>query len=141
LKKSKKKLSQPLRGYGRFVAHRILKLQRGTILSAFTQGVVAFFMSAIIHTAGDFAIGNSYGPTTRFFLLQPVAMAFEGAAMRAFASFGFTRSRTWTPVGWVWVYIWFCWCAPPWFDSISARGGHMRTKVIMFKMFEFFNIL
>ena len=118
------------------MAHRLLKLKRGTGLSAYVQAVTAFFVSAIVHMAGDHSIHNTYGPTLRFFLLQPVAIAFESVIIRVFWSFRFD-SRIWRPVGYIWVYMWFSWCAPPWLDSISAHGGNMRTKVVMLKLLEF----
>jgi hypothetical protein len=104
--------------------------------------ITAFFLSAVIHTGGDYAIHGSFEqswPTFKFFLLQPSAILIEEITIRAFLS---TRLRVlvpelvWRGVGYLWVGLWFGWCAPPWLDTISAAGGNVRTKLIPFKILE-----
>lgn len=108
------------------------------------QTTTAFFLSAAAHTGGDYAIHGSFGksgPTFRFFLLQPAAILIEEIAIRAarWVSLS-TRVRTpklmWRVVGYLWVCLWFTWCAPPWLGAISAGGGTVRTRLIPLKMLE-----
>ena len=104
--------------------------------------ITAFFLSALIHTGGDYAIHGSFEkswPTFQFFLLQPSAILIEEIAIRAFLS---TRLHdqvpelVWRGAGYLWVGLWFAWCTPPWLDTISAAGGNVRTKLIPFKILE-----
>lgn len=130
---------QTLGSYGRFVAYDCLNLRPGTSFSAYTQLVIAFFVSALIHIGGDYSVHRSYaigGPTLRFFLLQPVAILCEETARHIMRPQKH-HARIWKAVGYIWVLLWFTWSAPPYLDSISIAGGHIRTKVIAFKMLEF----
>lgn len=104
--------------------------------------LTAFFASALIHTGGDYAIHGSFEksrPTFQFFLLQPAAILAEEIAVRCALS---TRHRAavpelvWRGIGYLWVGLWFTWCAPPWLDAISAGGGNVRTRLMPLKMWE-----
>lgn len=106
-----------------------------------------FFLSALIHTGGDYAIHRSFeksGPTFQFFLLQPAGILIEEIAIRAarcvLLSKRVRRVRVpgvmWRVVGYLWVGLWFTWCTPPWLDAISAAGGNVRTRLIPLKMLE-----
>ena len=110
------------------------------------QTIAAFFLSALTHTGGDYAIHRSFGksgPTFQFFLLQPAAILIEEIAINVarWVSLS-TRVRIRAPglmgkiVGYLWVGLWFTWCAPPWLDAISAVGGNVRTRLIPLKMLE-----
>jgi len=106
--------------------------------------MTAFLLSALIHTGGDYAIHRSFGksiPTLQFFLLQPGAILIEEITIRAVQYvLSSTRVRVprlvWRGVGYLWVGLWFTWCAPPWLDAISAVGGNVRTRLIPLKMLE-----
>lgn len=104
--------------------------------------ITAFFLSALIHTGGDYAIHGSFEkswPTFQFFLLQPPAIVVEEIAVRVFPSarlHDMMPKMVWRGVGYLWVGLWFAWCAPPWLDTISAVGGNVRTKLIPFKILE-----
>ena len=108
------------------------------------QTITAFFLSALIHTGGDYAIHRGFGkstPTFQFFLLQPGAILVEEIAIRA-ARYVLLSTRVrarvprsvWRGVGYLWVGLWFTWCTPPWLDAISAVGGNVRTTLIPLKM-------
>lgn len=107
--------------------------------------LTAFFMSALIHTGGDYAIHGSFAksrPTFQFFLLQPAAILAEEIAIRGARRALSTRRRgmvpelVWRGIGYLWVGLWFTWCAPPWLDAVSAGGGNVRTKLMPLKMLE-----
>ena len=124
------------------MAQSVLNFDRGTVVFGIVQMITAFFLSALIHTGGDYAIHGSFEkswPTFQFFLLQPSAILIEEIAIRAFLS---TRLHdqvpelVWRGAGYLWVGLWFAWCTPPWLDTISAAGGNVRTKLIPFKILE-----
>ena len=109
------------------------------------QVIIAFFISALIHTGGDYAVHGSFGksrPTFQFFLLQPVAILAEEIAIRGARWALSARSRAavpelvWRGVGYLWVGLWLTWSAPPWLDAISAGGGTVRTTLILLKVLE-----
>jgi len=110
------------------------------------QTTAAFFVSAVTHVGGDYAIHRSFrksGPTFQFFLLQSTAILIEEIAIRA-ARWVLLSTRVgtqapdvmWRAVGYLWVGSWFVWCAPPWLDAISDAGGTTRTRLIPLKMLE-----
>ena len=110
------------------------------------QTTAAFFVSALTHVGGDYAIHRSFGksgPTFQFFLLQPAAILIEEIAIRAARWVPLSaRVRVqapemmWRVVGYLWVGLWFSWCTPPWLDAISVVGGTSRTRLISLKMLE-----
>lgn len=131
---------QPLEQSGAHFARDALKLERGTVGFVIVQSMVAFFLSALAHTGGDYAIHRSFensGPTFQFFLLQPVAILIEEIAIRSARCVRIPR-QVWRGVGYLWVCLWFTWCTPPWLDAITASGGNVRTKLIPLKMLEKF---
>jgi hypothetical protein len=106
--------------------------------------MTAFFLSALLHAGGDYAIHRTFeksGPTFQFFLLQPAAILIEEIAIRGVR---WVPSSThiripglaWRGIGYLWVVLWFTWCTPPWLDEISAAGGNIRTKLVALKMLE-----
>ena len=119
-----------LTGLGKLVANKFLKFPRGTIRSSCTQLYVAFFLSGIIHVAGD--IMTNRGITycsLKFFLLQAVAITFEGfviyVAKRLLLPAGIKPevvNGTWVGIvlrtlGYCWVALWFCLSLPIWQDG------------------------
>lgn len=112
------------------------------------RSTAAFFLSAILHTGGDYAVHGSFeksGRTFQFFLLQPAAILMEEIAIqgaRSVRSTSSTRIRVqipelvWRGVGYLWVCLWFTWCTPFWLDAVTASGGNLRTKLILFKVLE-----
>jgi hypothetical protein len=129
------------------LAQNVLKLDRGTVAFTIVQTTAAFFLSALAHTGGDYAIHRTFersGPTFQFFLLQPAAILFEEMAIRAARRWVLSSTRVrvrvpepvWRAAGYVWVGLWFAWCTPPWLDAISAAGGNVRTRLIPLKMLE-----
>lgn len=129
------------------MAQNVLNLERGTIAFVIAQTTAAFFVSAVTHVGGDYAIHRSFGksgPTFQFFLLQPAAILIEEIAIRAarwiplstLVPIQAPEMMMWRVVGYLWVVLWFTWCAPPWLDAISVAGGTTRTRLIAVKMLE-----
>ena len=124
-------------GLGRFVANRLFKIPRGSTLSSFIQLQVAFLLSGIFHSAGDFMFEKRIVYRSfRFFLLQPVAIIFEdlvvGITKRLLLRVGVKLEpgkdkRSWAEaavrvIGYFWVAVWFCSTFPAWQDEASAIG-------------------
>jgi hypothetical protein len=122
------------------VAYTVFSLDHGSTTSAYTQMFIAFFVSALIHIGGDLAVHSGIsksGPTLRFFLLQPLAIICEDKIARIYRRQHHINSVE-RFIGYIWVFLWFSWCMPPWLDAISMAGGHLRTKIVAFKMLEYF---
>ena len=67
-----------LGGLGKLVANRFFGFPRGTNLSSYTQVYVAFFLSGLLHSSGDFMIEKRMvSRSFKFFLLQAVIITLE----------------------------------------------------------------
>ena len=124
-------------GLGRLVANKLLKLPRGSSRSSYTQLYVAFFLSAIIHSSGDFMLEKRMVYRSfRFFLLQAVIITLEDLAIyiakfllrqggielkpgRVNESWAETAVRV---IGYCWVTLWFCLTLPIWLDEPNSIG-------------------
>ena len=122
-------------GLGRFIANDLLKFPRGTNQSSYAQLYIAFFLSGIVHFAGDFMshkrmVYHSF----QFFLLQAVAITFEDFVIyltkqlllqqgiklnpgKANESWADTAVRV---LGYFWVVLWFCLTVPAWRDKTNS---------------------
>ena len=125
-------------GLGRLVANKLFRFPRGTNLSSYTQLYVAFFLSGIIHFAGDLIFEKRMAYRSfKFFLLQAVGITFEDFIIylakrslrqrgiefnpeKAHGSWGETAARV---VGYCWVTLWFCLTLPVWQDELNALGA------------------
>ena len=124
-------------GLGRLVANKLLKFPRRTNRSSYTKLYVAFFLSALLHFAGDFMFERRLVYYSfKFFLLQPVAITFEILVIQATKRILCQRGielklgrpgQRWggavvRVVGYCWVILWFCLTVPVWLDELSAVG-------------------
>jgi len=124
-------------GLGRLVANKVLNFPRGSNLSSYTQLYVAFFLSAIIHTSGDFVSeGRIPSRSFKFFLLQAAAITLEDLV--AYIAKQWLRPRgielkpgkageSWVEVavrviGYCWVTLWLCLTLPVWLDELNVFG-------------------
>ncbi|KII87509.1 hypothetical protein PLICRDRAFT_699867 [Plicaturopsis crispa FD-325 SS-3] len=99
--------------YGKAVA-RALALKPGTKASAYTQLYVAFIVSSIVHSVGDYTIDPArMGTSAPFFLIQAVVITAEDAAIGLGRMAGLRGSRAWKLLGYVWVAGWFFVMVPP----------------------------
>ena len=130
-------LAQTVSGLGKLVANRILKIPRGTNASFYTQLYVAFFVSGLIHQAGDCLFEKRIVyRSLNFFLLQAVAITFEDfviyIAKRFLLRWGIKLTpgkagESWTEMfvrvmGYCWVVVWFCFSWPMFHDGLSVIG-------------------
>jgi len=126
-----------LAGFGRLAANKFFKFPRGTKRSSYTQLCVAFFLSAVIHSAGDFMLEKRVVYRSfKFFFFQTVAVTFEGffihTAKRLLHRGGVElkpekAGKSWMEVvvrviGYCWVTLWLCLTLPGWIDEANALG-------------------
>ena len=124
-------------GLGRLVANKLLKFPRGTIRSSCTQLYIAFFLSGLLHFAGDIMVQEELVYYSfKFFLLQAVAITFEHVviyiAKRSLRQRGIefdteNVNGSWGGVvlrviGYCWVTLWFCLTLPVWLDELDVKG-------------------
>ena len=124
-------------GLGRLVANNLLKFPRGTIWSFCTQLYLAFFLTGLIHFAGDIMVQQKLVYYSfKFFLLQAVAITFENFVIyitkRSLRRMGVELEAenvdgTWGGVvlrviGYCWVTLWFCLTFPLWLDELNVKG-------------------
>jgi len=126
-----------LGGLGKLVANKILGLPRGTNLSSYTQIYVAFFLSALSHSSGDFMIEKRMvSRSFEFFLLQAVGITIEdfviyiakrlllrgGVELKLGKVDGSWAGAVGRVVGYCWVTLWVSWTIPVWLDGLNADG-------------------
>ncbi|KAF9226390.1 hypothetical protein BS17DRAFT_777171 [Gyrodon lividus] len=87
--------------------------------SLLLQVLIAFFISGLVHVAGDVMLDMSRaGASFRFFLLQPIAIIAEESVISVASFVGIRKSLLTRLVGYAWVFIWLSICAPPWLDVL-----------------------
>lgn len=130
---------------GKLVSNKFLKFPRGTNRSSYAQLYVAFFVSGIIHLAGDFiAEKRVVYRAIYFFLLQAVVITVEDFVI--YLAKGLLRQvqeetqlklgkegRFWLEaavkiIGYCWVTLWFCLTLPMWQDGVSAIGVNVTDR-------------
>ena len=124
-------------GLGRFVANKTLRFPRRTNRSSYTQLYFAFFLTGLIHFAGDFMIEKRMVYRSfKFFLLQAVAITLEDRAIyiakRLLRRRGIEvkpgkASESWAEVvvriiGYCWITLWFTLTAPVWLGGLRVFG-------------------
>ena len=126
-----------LGGLGKLVANKFLRFPRGTNRSSYTQLYVAFFLSGLLHSSGDFMIEKRMvSRSIKFFLLQAVAITFEDLIIHL-AERSLRRGEielklgkvgeSWAGavvrvIGYCWVTLWACLTLPVWLDGLNAAG-------------------
>ncbi|KAJ7167814.1 membrane bound O-acyl transferase family-domain-containing protein [Mycena filopes] len=112
-----------LSAHGRFVAHKVLRLQPGTKASAYTQLYVAFLVSGTMHYLPEYMVLRHWGGGALwFFLLQAVAITLEECVMGLGRGLGITGNWKWKLVGYFWVWSWFAFSLPIWQDPLLHAG-------------------
>ena len=80
----------------------------------------AFFLSGLIHHAGEYVIYQRWtGHSMEFFLLQAVAITCEDViiALARRAGFSSKPNSFYKILGFVWVFAWFTYSLPIWLDE------------------------
>ncbi|KAF7293123.1 MBOAT-2 domain-containing protein [Mycena kentingensis (nom. inval.)] len=109
-----------LTAHGKFLAHKLLRLRRGSVASAYTQLYAAFLISGLMHYLPEYvALRHWGGGGMRFFVLQAVAITLEDVLGRYC---GVKGGRGWRLLGYGWVWAWFALTAPPWLDPLLRAG-------------------
>ena len=124
-------------GLGRLVANKIFKFPRGTKRSSCTQLYAAFFLSGVIHSAGDLMLEKRVVYRSfNFFFLQAVAITFEsffiyiakhllrrgGIELKPEKAGGILAGVVVRVLGYCWVTLWFCSTLPVWVDELNTLG-------------------
>ena len=124
-------------GLGRLVANKFLKFPRGTNRSSYAQLYIAFFLSGLIHSSGDFMVEKRMVYRSfKFFLLQAVIITFEDFIIYI-TKRSLRRGRVepklkkadglWAVVvvrviGYFWVTLWASLTFPIFLDGLNATG-------------------
>ena len=96
-----------------------LRLPKNIFTSRFKL-FIAFFLSGLIHHAGEYVIHQRWtGHSMEFFLLQAVAITCEDVIISLIARAGFSTkpNRFFKIIGFVWVFAWFTYSLPVWLDE------------------------
>ena len=124
-------------GFGRLVANKFLNFPRGTNRSSYTQLYIAFFISGLLHFAGDFMLEKRLAyHSFKFFILQAVAITFEDFVIyiaKHLLRLGGIQLKpgrvdeNWAEavvrvMGYCWVILWFCLTLPVWLDEPNTIG-------------------
>ena len=122
-------------GLGKLVANRLLGFPPGTVWSSCVKLYVAFFLSGLLHFAGDIMFEKRMVYYSfKFFLLQAVAITFEGLVIYIVKGLLRPRGIELKPenrsmggavlrvVGYCWVILWFCLTLPVWVDAPNTKG-------------------
>ena len=84
----------------------------------------AFFLSGLIHHAGEYVIHQRWtGRSMEFFLLQAVAITCEDVIIALTARAGFSSKPNWffKIMGFVWVFAWFAYSLPMWLNETMGN--------------------
>ena len=96
-----------------------LRLPKNIFTSRFKL-FIAFFLSGLIHHAGEYVINQRWtGHSLKFFLLQAVAITCEDViiALAGRAGFSSKPNYFYKILGFVWVFAWFTYSLPIWLDE------------------------
>jgi len=120
---------------GRLVANKFLKFPRGTNRSSYAQLYIAFFLSGLIHSSGDFMVEKRMVYRSfKFFLLQATIVTFEDFVI-CIGKWLLRRGKIelekpdelWAGVvvrviGYCWVTLWASLTFPIFLDGLNATG-------------------
>ena len=96
-----------------------LRLPKNIFTSRFKL-FIAFFLSCLIHHAGEYVIHQRWtGHSMEFFLLQAVAITCEDVIIKLAARAGFSLKPNcfFKIMGFLWVFAWFTYSLPMWLDE------------------------
>ncbi|KDR70937.1 hypothetical protein GALMADRAFT_271385 [Galerina marginata CBS 339.88] len=116
-------LRRMLSADGKYLANVFLLLPPGSLGSAYVQLFTAFFVSGLVHGAGDFAATRNIHSVRRnilFFVLQAVAITLEDTIISLGKRCGLRRIPK--VVGYFWVLIWMTWSSPIWLETLVEGG-------------------
>lgn len=108
--------------HAEWLAHRVLRLRRGSAAARWTVTGAVFALSAVDHWAASVAVdpAGRYWGTVAFYCVQPLAMAVEKAVQSVLGGCVGARAEAW--FGRAWVMVWFSMTAGWFFDDIERNG-------------------
>jgi hypothetical protein len=113
--------------HSKFVAERMLHLKKRTHAYFLVQVFIAFLVAAIVHATADFLFTGEHRGAFNFFLVQVVAIAFEGVLATIIGESSFVKAvnpLTRRFLGYLWVLAWFSFSVPLWDISfINNKKG------------------
>lgn len=131
-----------LEGISNAVTFSGIHLSRGTILARYSNIVISFLLSGLLHIGSDHAIldGIHESGALQFFLTQAFGIMLEDAFQAAYYSIT-GKSRTAKPpllhkvAGYIWLALFIGWSTPVWsYPQIRAmRPG--RDYIFPFTVF------
>ncbi|KAA1477250.1 hypothetical protein DENSPDRAFT_844450 [Dentipellis sp. KUC8613] len=136
-------LRRSLSSPGRLIS-RTLGFKRGTTASSYTQLYIAFILSGIQHSGGDymadptlwrqsFTANPLFYQSFTFFFSQAVAITGEDAVIWVGMKLGVRESRATRVLGYAWTFVWFSWSAANYADvCLNAKTG--RGEVLPFSV-------
>ena len=111
-------LRKVVTGHADFITKQ-LRLPKHVFTSRFKL-FIAFFLSGLIHNAGEYLILQKWaGHSMKFYLLQAVAITCEDMVIALAARIGFSSRPNFflKLMGFVWVFAWFTYSLPVWLDE------------------------
>ena len=110
--------NQKFASHGKYLAHKVFHLVPGTKASSYVQVCVAFLLSGLVHTRARWD-----GRALHFFLLQAVGIMFEDVVFSCVKMAGLEhRLRAFSWLGYVWVWCWFLYSFPLYWDCMLHTG-------------------
>jgi len=111
--------------YAKFI-NSLLGLKKGTAAANAVGLVIIFFLSAVMHVFGDYAMFGDVklsGGSMIFFMLQVPALLIEQLVIKFAQKAGIRKATWWMYVlGYVWVYSWCAFSMPYWIGPHLAKG-------------------
>ena len=96
-----------------------------------------FFISGMIHAISEHIPAKlkfSEVGSIQFFLLQAVGITFEDALIAVASRLGYRKPNVFFKlIGFVWVFVWFTFCLPMWFDP-QLHGGVMGNNTAIIQL-------
>jgi len=109
--------------HGDFVTYKALKLRKGTFLADIVQRYTAFFVSGVIHAAGEYGMfREQFGEKSRvfsFFILQATVVTIELEMAKILKLKPTPLLRC---LGYLWTLTWFAYTLPPMVDPQFRCG-------------------
>jgi len=110
--------TQIFASHGKYLAHKVFHFARRTKASSYVQVFVAFFLSGLVHTRA-----RTDARALHFFLLQAAGVLFEDVVFSCIKRAGLEhRLRAFWWLGYAWVWCWFLYSFPPYWDCMLHTG-------------------
>lgn len=130
-------------GISNMVTFSWLRLKKGTIIARYTNIVIAFLVSGMLHTAVDYGatVWPSESGSLRFFLMQAFAIMVEDTFQAIYYSISGKRRAEKAPLshkifGYLWLIIFLTWSGPGFGYPLIRRFKTYPDQVYLFQFHE-----